>query len=503
MTLAQKIQLSITRHIFLAFFTILTPLFSIWMYKVIINGKELVHGNLTTAYNHISSLVTEQTDLLDALASDPILINKHIPFNYKETLLTPYQNSFDLEVLAITDCKGNIYSKKDGQNRNIYHRDYFQQALKTNQLTMSELLYSNVSKSHVYILCKPLKSNIGMIISSISLDEVSTILNTMLDDSIYNVLINYDGDIISHAYDQNKVHLNIFKKNSFTFDQIDTRKIALGQRVGGYSIDENSALTYSLYTPLKNTPWVLVSKINYNKYLMDEAAVFFISLFIGLFVSGIFAYKLRTNIFSITKPVDNFIEDSRLFLPQSSDDNLINHLNDIMNISRDGMYCSRTHVLNRKYFLLHGNFLMQEHKTRYALLFIDLDNLKQINDNLGHKYGDDVISCFAHQIRTTFDHPDDLIGRYGGDEFIVLTSNFKTTAQLTDKVSQLINQVSGSISNGQHKIDFSTSIGIALNTKANETIITMINHADKAVYQSKREGKACYRFYQDPDILVR
>ena len=129
------------------------------------------------------------------------------------------------------------------------------------------------------------------------------------------------------------------------------------------------------------------------------------------------------------------------------------------------------------------------------LLFIDLDNLKTINDTLGHYYGDDVISIFAQHVKSFFNNPIDLIGRFGGDEFIVLTSGFNNETDLINILETLISQLNGSVSNGDIVIPFSASIGVAVTDNQTRDIEQLINNADQAVYDSKKKGKNCYSFY--------
>ncbi|MCP4954891.1 MAG: GGDEF domain-containing protein [Photobacterium aquimaris] len=171
------------------------------------------------------------------------------------------------------------------------------------------------------------------------------------------------------------------------------------------------------------------------------------------------------------------------------------HFNNIISTTKDGVYCSRTNLLNRKYFIQHANTTIQKYLNDFALLFIDLDNLKTINDTLGHHYGDDVIAMFAQHVTSFFNHPTDLIGRFGGDEFIVLTNNYNKEFDLITKLQKLVVDLNGSVSNGTLTIPFSASIGVALTDNETRDIEQLIINADKAVYDSKKKGKNCYSFY--------
>ncbi|KJF86487.1 diguanylate cyclase domain-containing protein [Photobacterium phosphoreum] len=94
-----------------------------------------------------------------------------------------------------------------------------------------------------------------------------------------------------------------------------------------------------------------------------------------------------------------------------------------------------------------------------------------------------------------FNQPSDLMGRFGGDEFIVLTDNFSSEIDLIAKLQSLNTELSGSVSNGNIIIPFSASIGVALTDNNTRDIEQLIINADKAVYDSKKKGKNCYSFY--------
>ena len=94
-----------------------------------------------------------------------------------------------------------------------------------------------------------------------------------------------------------------------------------------------------------------------------------------------------------------------------------------------------------------------------------------------------------------FNQPIDLIGRFGGDEFIVLTNNFTDKLDLISKLEKIINQLNGSVCKGEITIPFSASMGVALTDNQTRNIDQLIINADKAVYDSKKKGKNCYSFY--------
>jgi len=138
----------------------------------------------------------------------------------------------------------------------------------------------------------------------------------------------------------------------------------------------------------------------------------------------------------------------------------------------------------------------QRHQQQFAVLFLDLDGFKKINDELGHKVGDalliEISKRFTSQVR-----PDDMVGRYGGDEFIILLTDITDAIQLKNKLQQLNETARESFTFGDKKISVSTSIGIALYPEHGENADLLISNADTAMYLAKSMGKSAFQFYSE------
>lgn len=134
----------------------------------------------------------------------------------------------------------------------------------------------------------------------------------------------------------------------------------------------------------------------------------------------------------------------------------------------------------------------RRHGVDWSLLFIDLDDFKQVNDALGHHVGDELLrevsQRLSNQIRDT-----DTLSRFGGDEFILLLQGGAKEA--ADISSRLINVVSQSYDIHGSTLQISASIGIAMLSHDGETLHDLIQAADTAMYQAKSEGRSCFRFF--------
>lgn len=130
-----------------------------------------------------------------------------------------------------------------------------------------------------------------------------------------------------------------------------------------------------------------------------------------------------------------------------------------------------------------------------AFMIVDLDNFKQINDNFGHMRGDDVLRDVARDLTAIFCDKDAIIGRLGGDEFILFISGLYNKQSIENMAKNIIEKVQYLIGD-KVKIQITLSMGISL-YEDNMDFNTLYKHADRALYIAKENGKCNYRFFDE------
>jgi diguanylate cyclase (GGDEF)-like protein len=173
-------------------------------------------------------------------------------------------------------------------------------------------------------------------------------------------------------------------------------------------------------------------------------------------------------------------------------------------IARLAHYDSLTGVRNRTLFReqLMRELLFARRGAKLAVLYLDLDYFKNINDTLGHRAGDELLRDVAQQIRSCL-NDGDLIARLGGDEFAVVRTGLQNPKEAEVLAQRLRDAVAGHAFhlNG-HQTGSDLSIGIALAPEDGLEIDELLNHADLALYGAKAEGRGNYHYYE-PEMNAR
>jgi diguanylate cyclase (GGDEF)-like protein/PAS domain S-box-containing protein len=148
------------------------------------------------------------------------------------------------------------------------------------------------------------------------------------------------------------------------------------------------------------------------------------------------------------------------------------------------------HKVEKQYFDKKDVY---EHN-RKALIFIDIDNFKYINDTLGHNFGDFLICAIADRLNR-IKKADDLLIRLGGDEFVIILNSIEDRVQIESFCNEMLNSFESSFNVDNNYLQVTSSIGIAIFPEDGERIDDLLTKADIAMYKSKSLGKNSYTFY--------
>ena len=167
-------------------------------------------------------------------------------------------------------------------------------------------------------------------------------------------------------------------------------------------------------------------------------------------------------------------------------------------ITHNALHDSLTGLPNRTLLLERLELAMQRaqryEQDRYAVLFLDLDRFKMINDSLGHVVGDQLLVAIAQRLKIHL-RQTDLVARLGGDEFLVLLEDISSSEEVAQIAERILADFQKPLAINGHQIFISTSIGIVLGQKDYQQATDLIRDADIAMYQAKNYGRSSYRFF--------
>jgi diguanylate cyclase (GGDEF)-like protein len=136
-----------------------------------------------------------------------------------------------------------------------------------------------------------------------------------------------------------------------------------------------------------------------------------------------------------------------------------------------------------------------------ALLFVDLDQFKQVNDTLGHPCGDELLCAVADRLREML-RPEDFVARFGGDEFVVFQQNIKSDEDAAGLARRIVDRLSERYEIDNHLVEIGASVGIAMTSPPGISADTLLKNADMALYRAKADGRGTYCFFREEMALT-
>lgn len=175
-------------------------------------------------------------------------------------------------------------------------------------------------------------------------------------------------------------------------------------------------------------------------------------------------------------------------------------------------YDSLTGLPNREHFMRRIGQSLEQHKrtgSRMAVMFLDVDNFKRVNDTLGHRIGDLLLETLAERLQNAVRkdttarnsipiEEDTVVARFGGDEFTLMIGQINDREEAGAIATRILQTVHAPMQLGGHELVISPSIGIALFPDDASDVDEILKNADAAMYTAKRAGKNAFRYFEEP-----
>jgi diguanylate cyclase (GGDEF)-like protein/PAS domain S-box-containing protein len=162
----------------------------------------------------------------------------------------------------------------------------------------------------------------------------------------------------------------------------------------------------------------------------------------------------------------------------------------------DAQHDAVTHLPNRRLFVERLDDVLRRASPDdlVAVLFVDVDHFKDVNDQLGHETGDRVLVAVANRLSLVV-RPNDLVARYGGDEFTVLLHGLGAPDGASEIAERITAELSQAWCVDGHELMLSVSVGVSVSNGKKETAADILRRADQAMYQAKRNGRSRWELF--------
>ncbi len=395
----------------------------------------------------------------------------------------PQQNTFQTKSIRINQSKKQVMFRWRSNDfltvkqEEIAEYDFdprsrlwYRQAIEQKASTWTEPYTFFTSKKRGITVSAPVMDQtghpIGVVGIDIEIDKLSSFLQSISEQSNEYIRIT---DQHGHLIADSETHLTLsshelpdlssgeqettLSKDFGTFEQ-NQQEFLYVKKALKQNIHEPN---WTVFSTAKTSPFLKEIRDIEKRNIFIAAMTFLLSVFISVIIAT-----------KTSKPVENWMN-------QASTDSL-------------------TKLYNRHYFFNTGNHLYSQHaKTQnhqLALMMIDIDAFKRVNDSYGHNVGDDVLKGVAKHIRSLVNEDNTLLARFGGEEFIILfkTPLYREAIQLAETIRKEVANLTLKTTAGD--IQVTVSIGISFAEPGHKmSFLAFIDSADKALYHSKGQGR--------------
>ena len=440
-----------------------------------VSSQNTMMTNVARQSEHLNTIFDIHYQYLNSIAEDMGKTGELLSAENMEMLMFMASQT-DLERVALIEMDGTSHYD-NGETKNVSHRRYFLEAVNGNP-TLSDPLESSVDSETRVVLSVPVKHKgkvIGVLGGSYNVTAISRMMfNDIFGGVGYCLIINQDGDII--AYDGDPAYHHITYGDNFfefysekqsvgkkTFE--DVRDDFKNTKEGVIKIQDPgvySSRQYLAYSPLGRNNWmicyILPISVAKEQYSFFESYEY---VFAGCFIIMVclmILYIIRKN---------NRKNEELVYTAQ-----------------RDPL----TGLYNKYYTEEFVNEILKEQGPGHlhAFLIMDVDKFKSVNDVYGHAVGDTVLEGFGRLLKNHF-REYDVVGRIGGDEFVVLMKNVGTKNVACARIEALIQKVHHNIYEEMGK-GITTSIGVVFAFEDGDCYMDLYKTADAVLYQKKRAG---------------
>ena len=399
-------------------------------------------------------------------------------------MLASIYESTDLERTALIEPDGTAHYD-NGVVKNVFHRRYFKDAI-NGQQTLSDPLESSVDQETRVVLGVPIYDKNQQVIGVLGASYNVTTLSHMLFDDLFDgegdtLIVTQTGKIITYEDgNANKKQIE-YGDNLFTYyaEKNKNQENTLRQVQDDFLSNESGFIRlcldntqtkdyYMTYMSIGMNDWMLcyivpVKAAQKSYAFIREYEMIFMLAFCVL-VSILVIYIVRKN----NREKVKILEAAQ----------------------RDAL----TGLYNKDHTQKFIEQILQKESGPHGFVILDVDYFKSVNDSYGHLVGDKVLSMLGKFLENQF-REDDIVGRIGGDEFVILMRNISDRDKAEQRIHNLLKNLPEMKIEEMDNRGITISVGVALAPDNGNSFIELYRHADQALYETKRVGRNGYSIY--------
>jgi diguanylate cyclase (GGDEF)-like protein len=385
-------------------------------------------------------------------------------------------------VYLVVYCNANgVGTTHDGEAVNLSEEGYFAQFDEKPYVFVADDKITGAEA--VARMIKVPDDSGDMIIAYYPTENLSNSVSTNdFDGDFFYMLIDEDGNVLIHS-EHNSRFLegdNLFSTLGASYDEeVSSMQVRLNNGISGITkVTVDDEARSLVYKPLSINHWTMligvdeddVDRLETKEWDISRSTLFQLVIALSAFV----IIMVIINMFTKIRSTENTKE-----LMEKADTDLLTGLNNKLATER-----------KIKEF-------MESHPNDQSMIFVlDIDNFKKINDTMGHAFGDEVLRSLGQQITAMF-RVTDIVGRVGGDEFIIFLKNLRDD-ELVRKEAVKVARFFHDFKTGEYvKYSATASIGVAVFPRDGKDFESMYKAADQALYMAKKRGKNQLAFYHD------
>lgn len=485
---------------------VLIALFGLFQAKQ--NVIATVHSTLLSGRKQIAYRVAQSINLLESLAAQPEFYDPSRPPDAKAAALNVISKQFGYMLAHYVDADVNVHSVGE-EPASLASRDYMQRLFSTGKPQVTDSFAAGADGVTLnYTVAVPLfyKGEIvGCLFCAIYFDEVDDLMREIrFAPGIEGILIGRWGQIMSST-EKGRLHygdpfLNDVRASVLPGTSTDKIEEQLMGRVSGsYWSIQGADLSYVEYARVEGTDWDLICTGSLRTAYAGLLPVLLPFMGLVVLLCGALLWMMRRYVRSQMQVVDMLVQslqelEEKIYRDERPDNV---DFKEILRLTSTGLSDGLTGVVTRSVFL---NQLKEQLRNvtchrLLALCFVDLDDLKPLNDTYGHGVGDRALKSIGYVLREFEKKYDGLVGRYGGDEFILLLDDLDDEKELRDVLDELVLRLHLDVGEQNNPIPIHCSIGVSL-YRPEVGIDALIAEADESLYFVKQNGKGYYKIHQ-------